>query len=223
MIAAIVLETVRRRWTSLYFYLFVAWIIVMAVVGVLGNLDAKGGLGVATIAFFLAFELIGPEASAGSLHLALARPIRRSTYLLARYAGVVISATLLILVAAVASLVTAAVNTGSSIELEPFLFDLLATVTNLLFPIAVIAFFGTFTSSYANVLLFLFYSLVVMGVSSHVAAEFPRIHSLVWPELLPQIIPGVLDGHLAAVSNSLIVLFFAALLLNRRELGYGRE
>jgi ABC-type transport system involved in multi-copper enzyme maturation permease subunit len=222
MIATIIVETVRRRWTSLYFYLFTAAIILMAVTSVLGDLDAKEGLGPAMLAFFLAFELIGPEASAGSLQLAMARPIRRSTYLLARYAGVVLSATLLVLVIALASLITA-VSASISIEWQPFLIALLATIVDLFFPMAVIAFFGAFTSSFANVLLFLFYSLAVTLASAPVAARIPRIHSLAWPELMPRVIPGVLTGHLTALSNSLIVLFLAALLLNRRELGYGRD
>ena len=106
MIAAIVLETLRRRWTSLYFYLFVVAILLFTVTTVLSDLDAAAGLGPAVLVMFLGFELLGPEASSGWLQLALARPVRRSTYLLARYAGVVLSATGVILIAAIAALVT---------------------------------------------------------------------------------------------------------------------
>ena len=222
MIAAIIRETLRRRWTGVYFYLFVAAIVMLAVVTVMSDLEAEAGLGPAMLAFFLAFELIGPEASSGSLQLVLARPVRRSSYLLARYAGVVLSATGVILIAAIAALVTAAIA-EIPIDARPFAKALIATVVDTFFPMAMIAFFGAFTSSFANALLYLFYLVAVTVSASKVAELAPRFHARVWPELTPQVVPGVLSGHLVAISNALVVLVLAALILNRRELGYGKE
>ncbi|MGH9456050.1 MAG: ABC-2 transporter permease [Thermoanaerobaculia bacterium] len=223
MIAAtVVVETLRRRWSSVYFWVFVAAVLTFGLPFVVLGESAEAGLAWAMLALFLGAELFGPEASAGSLHLALARPIRRSTYVLARYAGVLLCAWSVVAVAAVASLVTALL-TDTPIAWDPFFEAVMESASNLLFGIAMIGLFGTFTTSYANVLLFIFYAVAVGSLAEPMARWAPRFHAYVWPELMPQVEAGVLAGHLTAISNTLVVLFLACLVMNRRQLPYGRE
>jgi ABC-type multidrug transport system ATPase subunit/ABC-type transport system involved in multi-copper enzyme maturation permease subunit len=186
-------------------------------------------------------QLIGPEFSSGTLQLIVAKPVNRSSYLLSRVAG------------AFAVIVTVDLITAASLAVGKFAGNNPDSWKGLgeaaakyaldgLMALALLALFGSFTRSYANIAAYLVlettFSVLLAWLSM---MRLPRDHSSALASFLqrnPEVIKAVkgLDGNLfpdattvtpqlalLVLSNSAIALFLGCLLFRRREIPYGAD
>lgn len=217
----VISETVRRNVGNIYYVLIAIFAGLMTFLSTYGDHRASGP-GPAFMALLLGAQLFGPEQSAGTLQLAFSRPIRRATYAVSRIAGVSIAALILITFCVIVDVVTA-VSIGASIVLEEYLLNLARAVLGIIFFIALLGLFGSFTRSYANLLLFLVYFGAVGGISDALSDKFPTLSDLATKNLFPRISTYTPEDYLRVVSNILILILLTCVVLRRRQLSYGSD
>ena len=244
MSRVVVLETVRRHFTSV---LVVAFVLVLAMLGLISaRFDTPGSLwpGFLTLLTIGAGAgLIGPEFSSGTLQLILVKPINRATYLLSRWAGVV----LVIWIAgaiAFACEAGARLLAGTADKIGVAATALAGTACEALLICALLTFFGTFLRAYFNVALYFLLQIVfgaVIGILSATRmarsgfgatiAAFVREHpevpkAITWLEtnIFPER-PASLDRQwvLMIFCNTAIALALACVIFRRREVPYGAD
>jgi hypothetical protein len=216
--------SVRSIVSSLWYGAAMAALVGLAVYAVITKENADVHvLGIVTLVTLATGSLLlGPEWDSGILQLRLTRPIRVADYVVSRFLGVF---------AAVAS----AIVVPTALQIAAALLlrrgdaaALLATIPNRLvesmMALALLAFFGSFTRSFQNVLLYVVaLAAVRLAEITDVSrasmrapvdllrdALFPRLpfEYVDWPQLI------------AVASNAAIVLFLAALVASRREVPY---
>ena len=193
----------------------------------------------ATLAvLFIAAGCVSRDASGGALQMILARPIRRSEYLIGRFLG--ITATFGIFLAASLALALAIPHVAPVLGLGPLdtvsaLFGVIGTFLDGLLTASIILLLSTFLPSYADAfgyILFLF-----MLAAPNVLGQLLKNKSLIdlgaalkknvdpsvpWPELLHG--QNVLREATGRYVLALVVFLAAALIVfSRREFAYGQD
>jgi hypothetical protein len=239
----VVVETLRRHVTSVGYGCFIVLAALIATGSALttGNLSSWQGLTTLLI-LIIGSQLIGPEFSAGTLQLVIAKPVNRSAYLLSRVAGVVLAGWAGLWVPFAVSVVVRMLNHG----IDDWTGTLAMPVNRSLAMIlicALLVFFGSFTRSYFNVAIYMVTNVgisTVIGilgmlgqgrdvfgwVGRFIAANPGIVAALraIDRNLFPDP-PSGFDVQWAALvlSNAAVAIFCACLLFNRREVPYGAD
>src|SRR5438105_7934015 len=144
-------ETLRRHFAHLgYISALLVLIVIVATVSAIGG-PAQAPYEMITLFTLIAgCQLIGPEFSKGTLQLILSKPVGRSTYLVSRVAGVVLAIWAAIIVM-FASDIIGRLIAETPITWRTALATLLVAALRTLFVCALLAFFGSFSSSYDTV------------------------------------------------------------------------
>lgn len=242
MNAHVIAETVRRHLTHVG---FIAFVIVVALLVVMVEDPLAPGQVWRSLFWVLLLaagaQLIGPEFTTGTLQLILMRPIRRSTYLLSRVAGVVVSIGIALWAIIGVELVNGLVQNG---PLRGVAVAGANTSARIVIVCAILALLGSVSRAYLNVAYYIFGDLILSilpsalralqsrpaGRFTHAAQfvkEHPRIiKSVVWLDhnIYP-VEPSTLDRDwfLLVFSNAAIALLLACLFFRRREVPYGGD
>ena len=245
MNAVVILETLRRQFTSVF---FVAFLLVISTIAVF-----VGSAGTAThtwlelayvIGMILGAQLIGPEFSSGTLQLILAKPINRTTYLLSRYAGVICAAAILFGVPLLIDIVCRLLWTTGKIEWSEMLIEVGQTFAVVMLACALLALFGTFLRAYFNVGLY-FGLQAILAIIIGALSLITGMHSTRFPRLRDflRAHPGVMSAVRGAMhnlypdppsgfsrewvvlvlTNAVFALFIAAWIFRKREVPYGAD
>ena len=186
-------------------------------------------------------QLIGPEFSSGTLQLVVAKPVNRSYYLLSRVAGAFAAVVTVDLIAALS------LTVGKYAGNNPDSWKALGHAAGRyalggLLALSLLAFFGSFTRSYANIAIYLVLETALSATIAWLSMmRLPRAHSSAVASFLqrnPQVIKAVktltenlfpdatavtLESALAVIGNSAIALLLGCLLFRRREVPYGAD
>lgn len=237
MNAVVIGETVRRHVTNV-FYVALLLLLVMIGFGV-ASFHTPGAVWpslVGMLAVVAGAGVIGPEFSSGTLQLIVSRPLRRSTYLLSRVAGVVAIVGIAAALAFVAESATRLLR-GTELVPWPLLLNILVVALSTC---ALLVFFASFTRAYFNLAI---YFLLQAGFSATegilalvrsrggATGEFLRVHpeietavaaagQTLFPELILHF-DGAWMGKALVVSA--IALALASVLFSRREVPYGAD
>jgi ABC-2 family transporter protein len=194
-----------------------------------GGTSGPGGGGYVAL-LILAAAAISRDASTGALQMILARPIRRTDYLVGRYLGIVVAFAAFSAACVILGLIVK-VAWGPRGPIAP-----LALAGGIGFATlwaaqmaAVIVFFSTFLPGYGDVIAVLLLQVFV-SLRTNVA-WLVQASETVGRELLPAVAwGGVFRGEpedLAAAGRAVFatVLFLSAavIVFSRREFGYGRD
>ena len=240
MSGVVFIETVRRHVTNVaYLIVLLLFAIVACIAGAIG---ATPGMwtGIVNLAgIVLACQLIGPEFSSGTLQLVLAKPVNRSSYLVARYCGVVVATAILFAVPAV-------FDAGSRVfahheHLTASMFALPAnTAMSFIIAAALFALFGSMSRSYINLAIYfisetmLYAAMAVLRAienGSYAVSPFFQAHpgiAIGMTKLTRNLFPEVTQTFdwrwtLMVVSNGAVALLLACLVFRDREVPYGAD
>lgn len=185
------------------------------------------------LAWALAAGLVGREVDNGSVHLVLARPVSRSSYLLSRLAGTWLAFFSVLLASWLAALAVVAL-VGGSPEVGTSAAQLLRLVLAGAWWIAVLLALSTLTPGYSDVGV-----LLLIAIFPWALVELGKLLELRWLREIAfffakQVVNGVRipdwslsdwdwRALLRYASNVTLVLAAAFWYFNRRELGYGRD
>ena len=240
MSGVVFFETVRRHVMN------VAYLIVLLVFTIFACL--AGGMGAAAGAWtalvnlagvVLACQLIGPEFSSGTLQLVLAKPVNRSSYLVARYCGVLVAIAILFVVPMLFDTAARVV-----VHEEDFAASMLATPLNaaatFIIAAALFALFGSMSRSYINVAIYfiletLLYAAtpILRGIESghYAISPFFKAHPGIREGVLKvtqNVFPQVSAAFewrwmMMVISNGAVALLLACLIFRGREVPYGAD
>jgi ABC-type transport system involved in multi-copper enzyme maturation permease subunit len=194
-----------------------------------GGTSGPGGGGYVAL-LILGAAAISRDASTGALQMILARPIRRTDYLLGRYLGIVVAfAAFSIACVALGLIVKAAWGPKGPIAPLALAGEVGVATLWAAQMAAVIVFFSTFLPGYGDVIALLLLQIFV-SLRTNVA-WLVRAAETVGRELLPAVgWAGAFRGDpadLAAAGRAVLatVLFLAAavIVFSRREFTYGRD
>lgn len=195
---------------------------------------------------FLALALIAAgsvarDISGGAIQMILARPIRRTSYLFGRYAGVLATyAAFLLVAAAVAvafrTLLRSAMHAPPiDPQLPALARGIAAGLANALLFSAILLFFSTFLRGYADVLAY-FVLLGTLGLLPNLGRQLgkpglERAGEALRDNVLPQVDwSAVLRGQRVLAEPTgrfalavAVFLAFAVLVFSRREFSYGQD
>jgi len=222
----VVAETMRRHLTSIAFWSFLALLAIFAMGG--GNMG--GGrmwpMLVLALAVVTGGGVIGPEFSSGTLQLILVKPVNRAVYLLSRVAGVV-AITWLAAVAAAGFEAAGAALDGRT-QWTAIGIALSSSFADSLLIVALLAFFGSVTRAYYNVVIWVGAQLLLLILLAFGARRFPPellkairwVHGNLFPET-----PSGFDRNwlLLVACNAAIALLLACLAFRNREVPYGAD
>lgn len=238
MNAAVIAETVRRHVTSIG---YVAFAVLVALLGIIASsFNTPASLWpswISLLAIITGAALIGPEFSIGTLQLIVSKPMRRSTYVVSRIAGVFVSIAIAAMIGASAEIVTRMIR--DALALRPVIVTLTCELLLTLLTIATLAFLGSVTRAYYNVAIYLglqagismaeaFLGMLRIG-ESRVGALLQRYHV---EEVLRAIddafFPGIplhpdAGWALRIAATALVFIALACLAFQRREVPYGSE
>ena len=229
MSGVVVAETVRRYFTSVAYWGFVGFTAIVAAGTARFNMPGSAWPPlVGLLSIIAGCTPIGPEFSSGTLQLILVKPVRRSTYLLSRVAGVIL------VTWAVAAIGFLAELAGRSLLSEPVAVRSLATMLlntsiNAVLTVSLLTFFGSFTRAYFNVALYIVLQvglgmtigLVTMGRRWPAIGEMlSRVMNNLFPDAPPSLDTKWL---LLVLSNAAVALVLACLVFRRREVPYGAD
>jgi ABC-type transport system involved in multi-copper enzyme maturation permease subunit len=244
MSGVVVMETLRRHVTSVPYICFVILAALVATGSALatGNVSSWQGLTYLLI-LILGAQLIGPEFSAGTLQLVIAKPVNRSTYLLSRVAGVVLAGWAALWLPFAIGVVARLLNRGV-VDWTGMLAAPVSRSQEMLLACALLAFFGSFTRSYFNIALYLVLNVGIsasigilgmlasggdtFGWAGRFVASHPQIAAVmrvVDQNLFPDPPTVSFDWRWIALvlSNAAVALFCACFLFSRREVPYGAD
>lgn len=243
MNAAVVIETIRRQFTSIAFVATALGVVVFAILAAQLNPGAIW-TEFATLAVLIAgAQVLGPEFSSGTLQLILTKPVNRSVYVVSRVAGAVLSSWIVIAAGCVTE-VLARLYLGSTRDLADVAILAVNEGTKALIVCALLAFFGSFLRAYFNVAMYLLGSIMLQAlvaglpviqnakkgffaVIGRILTNNPWIgRSLRWlvENVYPQP-PRDIDGPwmLLVASNAVIIVILTCLVYRRREVPYGAD
>lgn len=229
MSGVVIRETVRRHFSSIGYWTFVALLSILAL-GI-ARFDRPGAVWpslVAMLAIITGCGVIGPEFSSGTLQLILVKPIDRASYLLSRVAGVVLS------VWTAALFAFAAESVGriliGKIAWLPLVAALLNALAATVLTVSLLALLGSLTRAYYNVAIYVGAMFAVSfaggvlrlwrAVPQFVFTVLTTIENNLYPEA-----PLRLDRDwlLLVLSNAAIALLLACIAFRRREVPYGAD
>jgi ABC-type transport system involved in multi-copper enzyme maturation permease subunit len=245
MSATVVLETLRRHFAHIAYVGAVLAVMVLA--ASLGAMNAPVTAVYGPFSLFVILagcQLIGPEFSKGTLQLILSKPIHRSSYLLARVAGVVIALWIAVALTFAADTIARSIG-GHDFSWIEAGSAAVSAAANALLTCSMLALFGSITRSYLNVAIYLGGKIVI----SLIAGMFEAIQRAtrgVWGTIggFLRVHPGVIGGVravyrnlypddpsvafdrnwlLMVVSNAAVALLLACVLFRRREVPYGAD
>lgn len=233
-------ETVRRHLRNAVYIVLLSAISVLAfLAGAIGG-PAGFWMGFVSLAgIILGCQLIGPEFSSGTLQLVLAKPVNRASYLLARYAGVLVAVAIFVAVPALFDV--AGRLTIGKVKFAPEMFvNPVNTAIAYIMTAALLALFGSMTRSYLNVALYFFMqmflyvsggSIVAIENGNYALSPFFRAHHQLRDAVraaLRNLFPTpplIIDWRwtLMIVSNAAVALLLACVIFRRREVPYGAD
>ena len=245
MSLVVLAETLRRHFAHLGY--IAALLILIVIVVTMAAIGAPSQAPYEMIGLFTLVagcQLIGPEFSKGTLQLILSKPVGRSAYLVARVVGVVLAIWVAILVM-FASDVIGRLIAGTTITWRAALAAMLVAALKTLLVCCLLAFFGSFSRSYANVAIY----IVVQILSSMLFGLLSMMKNAVSGEMgkigtLLRAHPGVLEGFAAArrnlfpdgplipfdrnwilmmLCNASVALLLSCVIFSRREVPYGAD
>ena len=237
MNGTVIAETVRRHVTNVF---YIAFILLLVMIGFgVASFNTPGAVWpslIGLLAIITGAGLIGPEFSSGTLQLIVSRPLRRSTYLLSRVAGVVIIVAVAATLAFLSESATRLLR-GSNLVPAAILVNLLAASLSTC---ALLAFFGSISKAYFNVGIYLFLQVSFSAIEGILAlvrwrggamGEFLRanpefetgvaaVSQLLFPEVIPRFDTGWLIKVLLVSTTALVL---ACIVFSRREVPYGAD
>lgn len=244
MSGVVIVESLRRHFTSVF---VVPYVLILAMVGLAASRSSTPAAAWPPLSIFLAIvlgsRLIGPEFSSGTLQLILVKPIKRSTYVLSRVAGVVLVVTIAVALAALCEAIGRMLWENGA-GLQTIGHAVVATILRVTLVAALLALLGSLTRAYFGVAI---YFAIMLGIESligilgivrgsrggffgmiaDVVATYPGIaQSLTWlsQNLFPDA-PRLLSGGwvLMVASNAALALLLACLRFRTREVPYGAD
>ena len=236
----VVAETLRRHVTSVAYWSYVAFLVIVAL-GV--SRFQRPGAGwpslVALLAIVAGCGAIGPEFSSGTLQLILVKPVKRWVYLVSRVAGILCAVSLAAVIAgtceivgrllwgdivAPARIAIAMLNCFADAMLTASLLVLLGSLTHAYFNVAIYLFVQMAFSATATILGFL--RAQGRGLGAFLAAYpvIERTLARVDRSLYPDFPPGFDRRWLLVVlTEAVVALILASLVFRRREVPYGAD
>jgi ABC-type transport system involved in multi-copper enzyme maturation permease subunit len=245
MSRVVIAETLRRHFQHLgYVAALLGIVIIVATMAAVGAPAESSYEMLSLFALVAGCQLIGPEFSSGTLQLILSKPIGRSTYLISRVIGVVLAIWVAVIVI-VASDAVGRLASGNPIVWRTALSAAVVAAMKALLVCALLAFFGSFTRSYANVGIYIAAQIVLalivglLGILE--SATKPALQALA---AFLRSHPGVREGMqafsrnifpsaptvpfdrnwlLMIVTNAAIAVLLACVVFSRREVPYGAD
>lgn len=227
MSAVVIRETLRRHLTSVAVISYIALLAIMAAGMTYGDLPTAGWTWmVSLLAIILGCTPIGPEFSSGTLQLILVKPVKRSTYLLSRVAGVVLVLWIAASIGCLSGIVARALS-GRSVEWEQFGNVLLGLFAETLLAVSLLTLLGSLTRAYFNVAVYVGIKIVLPIFAALTALRFPglvKVVKVIELNLFPDA-PPAFDRQwlLLVLSNAAVALVLACLVFRRREVPYGAD
>ena len=245
MSLVVLVETLRRHFAHLgYISALLVLIVIVVMMTALGAPTQGPYELIALFALIAGCQLIGPEFSSGTLQLILSKPVGRSSYLIGRVVGVVLS--IWVAVAVIfSSDVIGRLIVGTPIVWRTAAAAALVSALKVLLVCAFLALFGSFSRSYVNVgiylgaqillaMLFGVLSMLKSAVSGEMAAvgAFLRAHpgvvegmGAINRNLFPDAPSNPFDRNwiLLMVSNAVVAVLLACVVFSRREVPYGAD
>ncbi len=240
MNAAVVMETMRRHFTSIG---FITYLILIAMTGLFVatfNTPASIWPGlVAILSIITGAAIIGPEFSTARLQLIVSRPIRRSVYLLSRVTGVLASVAVAATVG-VTSEIVARLLLGSAVPWLPLATVYASSLLVSLLAISLLTMLGSLTTAYFNVAIYAGVQVALSAVETLLGllrtrpnslSEFLHSHQqlenglIALDDLLFPAPPPHPDTAwlLRVAATAAAALVLACIAFERREVPYGGE
>jgi ABC-type transport system involved in multi-copper enzyme maturation permease subunit len=225
----VVRETMRRHLTHPGFIAYLAFLLLVGLgVAQFGPPGAGWPSLIGLLSILTGCAVIGPEFSSGTLQLILVKPIRRSTYLLSRVAGVLSVVWLAAIVACLAELGLRV--TKGNVPWATLGAVLLNTAIVSVLVVSLLALLGSFPRAYINVALYLalMFGLgllpAILSATRRDVTSVMRVITFVDQNLFPDA-PRGLDGPwiLLVLSNAAIALVLACFVFRNREVPYGAD
>lgn len=240
MSGVVFLETVRRHVTNVAY--LIALLIFAIFACLAGGMGAASGMWTAVVnlaGVVLACQLIGPEFSSGTLQLVLAKPVNRSSYLVARYCGVLVAIAILFVVPMLFDVAARVL-----VHEEHFSTTMLAAPLNaaatFIVAAALFALFGSMTRSYLNVAIYFIIETVLYAAEpvlrtiengKFAISPFFKAHPgiragvmKVTQNVFPQVSASFeWRWMVMVISNGAIALLLACLIFRGREVPYGAD
>lgn len=245
MSLVVVAETLRRHLGHLgYIAALLILIIIVAMMAAMGAPGQGGYQLVGLFALIAGCQLIGPEFSSGTLQLILSKPIGRSSYLIGRVVGVVLSIWVAIVVIFTSDIIGHLIA-GTPIVWSASASAALVSALKVLLVCALLALFGSFSRSYVNIGIYLGGQIVLSMTSGllgmmrgavsgemGVIGAFLRAHPgvleglhAVESNLFPDAPSTPFDRNwiLMMVCNATVAVLLACVIFSRREVPYGAD
>ncbi len=245
MSLVVLAETLRRHFAHLgYIAALLILIIIVAMMAAMGAPTQGPYQLIGLFALIAGCQIIGPEFSSGTLQLILSKPVGRSSYLVARVAGVVLSIWVAVAVIFTSDVIGRLIA-GTPIVWRTAAAAALVSALEVLLVCALLALFGSFSRSYVNVgiylgaqiLLSMLYGVLGMmknAVSGEMAVvgAFLRAHpgvleslNAINRNLFPDApsIPFDRKWIVMMVCNAAVALLLACVVFSRREVPYGAD
>jgi ABC-type transport system involved in multi-copper enzyme maturation permease subunit len=229
MSGVVILETMRRHFTSIGYWSFVAFVtIVAAGVSQFNQPSAVWPSLITLLAIITGCNPIGPEFSSGTLQLVLVKPINRATYLLSRVTGVVLSVWLAALCAFAAEAVGRMIS--GEVPWSTLAAALLNSAADAILTVSLLTLLGSLTRAYFNVALYLgltisisFFSGVLRMVKAMPEFVFQAL-AAIERNLYPDVVARF-DSHwlLLVLSNAAVALLLACFAFRNTEVPYGAD
>jgi ABC-type transport system involved in multi-copper enzyme maturation permease subunit len=241
----VITETLRRHFAHLgYIAALLALIVIVVTTAAIGAPSQAPYEMIGLFTLIAGCQLIGPEFSKGTLQLILSKPVGRSAYLLSRVIGVVLAIWVAIIVMFGSDVIGRLID-GTSINWRTALSTMLVAALKTLLVCCLLAFFGSFSRSYANVAIY----IVVQILSSMIFGLLSMMKNAVSGEMgkigaLLRAHPGVIEGFsairrnlfpdgpnipfdrnwiLMMLCNASAALLLACVIFSRREVPYGAD
>ena len=244
MNGVVIAETLRRHLTAPWYIastVGIAFVAFAVAVMAPSSRTWHGFIGFVILA--IGAGLIGPELSAGTLQLILARPIHRSVYLLSRWVGVVL-AIWIVIGSGLAGQLTGLLFAAPHEAWPPMIAGAAALAIEAMLVSALLAFFGACTRAYFNVAIYLGVQILlamwvttlqdiqpdmpgIIGRSAAFLRSHPsiaRFFTVVTDNLFPDRPASLAAGWIVLiVCNAAIVLLLACIRFRNREVPYGAD
>ncbi|HUP45157.1 MAG TPA: ABC transporter permease subunit [Thermoanaerobaculia bacterium] len=234
MNATVIAETIRRHLTNVFFITYLIFLLMVA--AAVSMFQSAGTLWpalVSLLAVVAGAGLIGPEFSSGTLQLIVSKPVRRATYLLSRFAGVIVVVTL---AAAAAFLTESGLRfvRDAPLPWNELNAKLVNTIAGAMLIAALLALLGSLTRAWFNVAIYfalqiaLSISMAILGLlrarGTWNDPLLERAIAAVDQTLFPEAAGGMDPEWLLRVgATAAVALVLACLAFQRREVPYGAD
>ena len=229
MSSVVILETMRRHFTSIGYWAYVAFLTILAAgVSQFSTPAALWPNLVTLMAIIFGCRPIGPEFSSGTLQLVLVKPIHRATYLLSRVAGVVLSVWVAALLAFAGETIGRLI--GGTVPWSTLGITLLNSAADTILIVSLLTLFGALSRAYLNAAL---YVVLMIGISIFMSAlrmwrSTPEFVFQALAAIERNLYPDVVsrfdrDWLLLVLSNAAIALLLACFAFRNREVPYGAD